>query len=181
MRKFFALLVLLSIASPAAAEGVGFKEAARAYAAEITGLRSELARSLIVPETEITPETFKGVCGAVGKRVKEISRKEGLIIRHAAVKYRNPGNRATAEEAEMIEMFATDRSITGKLDRVSRDGLEYTRYSAPIFVEQACLACHGPRDERPGFIVDKYPGETAYGFEAGDIRGIISILEKGMP
>ncbi len=55
------------------------------------------------------------------------------------------------------------------------EGRGYYRYSAPIYVEKACLACHGAKDKRPAFIVKKYPEDKAYGFKEGDLRGIISV------
>ncbi len=177
----FALSVLLfsSHSSRAFASGDLFKDRAAAIAAEITGMRCARAATLLSPQdesVEITVEVFKKTCGVVAKRVKEISTEESLKIRHAAVKYRNPKSRATEEEAQMIAMFDSDRTVTGKLDRVEVEGRLYRRYSAPIFVERACLKCHGERAQRLGFVLKKYPEDRAWGFGVGDIRGIVSIL-----
>ena len=46
----------------------------------------------------------------------------------------------------------------------------------PIFVEDACLACHGSKDKRPFFIVDKYPEDRAFDFKTGDLRGMVEVL-----
>jgi hypothetical protein len=61
---------------------------------------------------------------------------------------------------------------------IERGGESFFRYTAPIYVEKQCLACHGAKDKRPAFIVEKYPEDKAYGLEAGDFRGIISIRMK---
>ncbi len=179
-------LVLTSgvLTSGVGAAGVGaagdsFKDKAAAITAEITGMRSVRASKLHPASnvvSSITVESFKQTCGPVAKRVMEISKEQSVKIRHAALKYRNPKNAATPEEAAMMEMFDFDRSVTGKLDRIELEGTVYRRYSAPIFVEPACLKCHGDKDARPGFVLKKYPLDRAWGFGVGDIRGIISVL-----
>lgn len=182
MQKIFLALVLaLSLSATAAYAGVEdialahMKDNAEMDAAEIIEMRSALAKTFIQSGAEITPETFRKVCGAVGKRVAEISKKEGVTIRHAAIKYRNPKNKATDSEAALMKRFEEDK-LKQVWDSVEKDGAGYLRLTRPIFVEKACLACHGEKDSRPAFIVKKYPEDKAYGFKTGDLRGIISIL-----
>lgn len=168
-----------SAVTVSAQEDIAFeheKDSAAAYASEITELRSTLAGTFVKPGAEITEETFKNVCGAVGRRVKEISEKEGFIIRHASLKSRNPKNAATVEEAELIRKFEASKGLAKIWDAVTIDGKNYFRYSAPVYVNDACLACHGPKEKRPRFIVEKYPQDKAYGYSTGDLRGIISVL-----
>src|SRR3970040_752954 len=140
---------------------------------EIINMRSSLAQAFIKPDMEITEETFKNVCGAVAKRVKEIMEKDGYKIRHASAKYRNSVNAATPEEISILETFDRNREIKGQWDIAETDGKKFQRYMKPIFVEDACLACHGPKDKRPQFIVDKYPEDRAYDFKTGDLRGMV--------
>lgn len=178
-RTIVAILAALVLAPflATADETAARQDRAEAYASEIIDMRRDLAREFIKPGVEITQETFMQVCGAVGKRVKEISEKEGFEIRHAAVKYRNPANKATGEETELIESFVSDEDgIIDEWEMIERGGKNFFRYTAPIYVEKQCLACHGLKDERPQFIVEKYPEDKAYGFKSGDLRGIISIL-----
>ncbi len=145
-------------------------------ASEIIDMRSSLARDFIKPDAQITEETFNSVCGAVGKRAKEIMDAEGVIIRHATTKQRNPKNAASPDEAELISRFYSDKKLSEIFDEATMDGKTYLRYTRPIYTEEACLACHGAREKRPKFIVEKYPGDRAFGFKKGDLRGIISVL-----
>ncbi len=50
----------------------------------------------------------------------------------------------------------------------------------PIYVEIACLQCHGKKGEiLPSisqFLESKYPFDQAFGYELGDLRGGISIV-----
>jgi hypothetical protein len=43
-------------------------------------------------------------------------------------------------------------------------------------VQPSCLACYGPKDERPAFVKKDYPEDRAYSFEDGDLRGIYAVL-----
>ena len=178
-KRFFAALAVVALAGlsvqAAAEEGMDGRLKAERYAAEIIEMRSSLARTFIKPGMEITEETFKKVCGAVGKRVQEMT-AEGVVVRHAAVKYRNPRNEATAEETELIGEFDRDRDFKEMWDTATVEGKSYLRYTRPIFVEDACLACHGPAETRPAWIAEKYPTDRAYDFNSGDIRGIVSVM-----
>lgn len=172
------LFILSVFSRPALAQDDLDAKKARAVSAaeEIVQMRSTLARNFIKPGIEITEETFKNVCGAVAKRVKEIVETEGFKIRHAAAKYRNPVNAATLEEIRTLAEFDRNRNLNNKWDTVEVDGKRYQRYMKPMFVEDACLACHGPKDKRPQFIAEKYLDDRAYDFKAGDLRGMIAIM-----
>ena len=172
------VFIISMVTCPAhAGEEVGTKKAGAVLAAEeIIQMRSTLAQNFIKPDLEITEETFKNVCGAVGKRVKEIMEKDGYKIRHASARNRNPVNAATPDEINILESFDRNREIKGQWDIVETDGKKFQRYMKPIFVEDACLACHGSKDKRPKFIIDKYPEDRAYDFKTGDLRGMVEVM-----
>src|SRR3990170_160484 len=94
------IFILTIFTYPAHAEDeMGAKKTGAVSAAEeIIQMRSTLARNFIKPDMEITEETFKNVCWAVAKKVKEIMEKDGYKIRHASAKNRNSVNVATPEE-----------------------------------------------------------------------------------
>ncbi len=167
---------LLSVTAYAQDETADKKSGVVSAAEEIIHMRSTLAQNFIKPDTEITEETFKSVCGAVATRVKEIMEKDGYKIRHASSKYRNPVNAATQEEIGILETFDRNREIKGQWDVVETGGKKFHRYMKPIFVEEACLACHGQKEKRPGFIIDRYPEDKAYDFKTGDLRGMIEVM-----
>lgn len=151
------------------------EEKAMAAADEIITMRSTLAAEFIKPGAVIDEETFKKVCGAVAKRAKDITEKTGVKIRHAAVKNRNPINAADEREQAIIGRFEADKSLSELWENFDSEGKSFKRYTRPIFVEKACLACHGSKEARPEFIKTKYPDDKAYGFKEGDLRGIISV------
>ena len=181
-RSFMMFVVFVGVAFLAFAdESQEKKMKATAIADEIINMRSSLAKTFIKPDIQITEETFKSVCGAVGKRVKEISEREGIKIRHAATKNRNPMNATMAGEAEILSKFEKDKNLKEIWDIyeenvVGNGYYRYYSYIKPIFVEETCLACHGAKDKRPQFVIDKYPADKAYDFKVRDLRGMISIM-----
>ena len=180
MQKGFVALTLGLLILPVniwADEALEERRASAITAAdEIINMRSSLAQAFIKPDMEITEETFKNVCGAVAMRVKEISEKEVFKIRHAAIKNRNPNFAARPDEVKILETFDKDRGMREVWDTVEIEGKRYHRYMRPIFVEAACTACHGPKDKRPQFIVEKYPIDKAFDFNVGDLRGMIEVM-----
>ncbi|MCK5237042.1 MAG: DUF3365 domain-containing protein [Deltaproteobacteria bacterium] len=179
MKIILAIALIFVTATLAFAGGSALelrKEEVAGAAVEITRLRSERAREVIGTGVSVTPAVFKEVCGSVKKRAMAIAHEKSFKIRHAAVKNRNPKNAATAEELSIINSF-TDKDAQKSNDGIQTiEGQDYYRYSAPIYVEKACLSCHGAKENRPAFIVKKYPDDRAYGFKEGDLRGIISVL-----
>lgn len=181
MKLFFktilSLAVILSASLSYSDELIDVRKIkAKKIALELTGLRSQRAAGFIKPHTGITHDLFKSVCGFVKKRSLELAKNEGVIIRHAAIKHRNPGNAATKEEASFQNLFESNPEIREIWDETERNGRAYKRYILPIYVEEACLACHGEKESRPDFIKSSYSQDKAYGFKEGDIRGIIEIL-----
>lgn len=148
---------------------------AKEIADEITDLRSVRAASLLQSDKAVTPDVFKEVCGPVKKRAMAIAKKEGVKIRHAAIKNRNPAHAASDEEKSFHALFAKG-SETEIWDETTINKVAFARYVRPIYVEPACLSCHGEKDKRPAFIKKKYPEDLAYGFKAGDLRGIIEVM-----
>ena len=183
MRKalfFLALLVVFAVCGSATVRSEDKKASGEEIAAEIIELRETLAKNFIKPGAEVTEETFKGVCGAVAKRAREISTTQGVVIRHAAKKHRNPKNAPNEDEQKLIEKF-TGAGLKDFKDSVTVDAKSYSRYVRPIYVQEACLSCHGQKENRPAFIVEKYPDDRAFGFKAGDLRGIIIVLTPERP
>ncbi len=151
------------------------KTKAKKIADEITDLRSVRAVSLLQSDKAITPDIFKEVCGPVKKKAMSIAKKEGVKIRHAAIKNRNPSHAASAEELSFHALFEKGEE-TEIWDETTINKKSYKRYVRPIFVEPACLSCHGEKDKRPAFVKKKYPKDLAYGFKVGDLRGIIEVM-----
>lgn len=86
---------------------------------------------------------------------------------------RNPEHRADATELAAMEYFRQYPQQTTLFRPFYQHGEKFFLYARPIWVEQYCLKCHGEKTEAPAAIQAMY--DTAYNYEVGDLRGILSI------
>ena len=136
-------------------------------------MRSALAGSF---SGEPDLSTFAQVCRPVGARAKRLAEENGWKVAQLAAKYRNPGHRLDSEAERAYRLLADDPGLMGIWVRAEMDGRAGYRYFRRIVVEGSCLACHGPKDDRPQFVKDGYPEDRAYDFEVGDLRGLYSVF-----
>ena len=100
--------------------------------------------------------------------------KSGVRFNNVSDRPRNPNNKADAEEMKAMAFFRGNKeeALFFRPYR-DREGKPFYLYARPIWVEPYCLTCHGKREDAPPTIRDSYT--TAYDYEAGDLRGILSI------
>jgi diguanylate cyclase (GGDEF)-like protein len=86
---------------------------------------------------------------------ERLKQSEGYGFHITSLNPLNPGNQADVEESAALRSF-----VTGNQERIWSEeigGRTYTRYMAPLKVDQTCLECHAQQ-----------------GYKVGDIRGGIS-------
>ena len=138
-------------------------------------MRSQLATTISGDES-VDQQTFARVCKPVGKRAKEMAAQYNWVVQQVAERYRNPAHELDPH-AEAVSMRFRERSdLVRHWTRTTRDGTPGWRYFRRITVEPSCLACHGAKEERPAFVKENYPEDRAYGFEAGDLRGLYAVF-----
>lgn len=155
--------------------------AARQVAADLTGrLRDLLSR-------ELAAGGFAGavrVCAETAQQTtQEFAARAGHSVRRVSLKYRNVQNAPDAYERKKLEELAQLHArgqLPGEISEVvSEAGQAYLRYLKPITIAAMCLNCHGPRDslkpEIRQVLDDRYPGDRAIGYHAGDFRGAVSV------
>jgi hypothetical protein len=153
-------------------DGRGIGDVVREIEA-LNSLRSGLAASFT---GEPDQSTFAKVCKPVGAQAQRLAMENGWKIAQLAEKYRNPENELDYEARRVFKMMEDDEGLMGMWIKSEMDGKPGMRYFRRIMVEPACLACHGSKGSRPQFVKDGYPDDRAYGFEAGDLRGIYSVF-----
>jgi PAS domain S-box-containing protein len=140
-----------------------------------------------IPATFYAPELFSS--SFIVRNQHDLYNKERqrqglppLYYKMAAINPRNPVNQADAMESRLIAMFNTDRSATTYREIMELEGHRYLYVALPFLANtQACLKCHGKREDSPLQLQARYPGEGGLNENVGDIRAIISIrapLEK---
>ncbi|MHC4233498.1 MAG: Tll0287-like domain-containing protein [Planctomycetota bacterium] len=139
----------------------------------LNSLRSGLAASFT---GEPDQSAFAKVCKPAGAQVQRLAMEYGWQIAQLAEKHRNPKNELDHEARRVFKMMEDDEDLMGMWIKTEMDGKPGMRYFRRIVVEQACLACHGSKSGRPQFVKDGYPGDRAYGFDVGDLRGVYSVF-----
>ncbi len=87
---------------------------------------------------------------------------------------RNPANQADANElAAMAWHRANIRAEERTAVIHDADGQDYFHFTAPIWTEAYCLACHASQAAAPATIRQRY--DQAYDYKTGDLRGVMSI------
>ena len=98
----------------------------------------------------------------------------GVLFNNVSDKPRNAGNQADPEEMAAMAWFRQNPKSAERLERVAKTvGKGYLLYTAPIWIEQICLKCHGDKDAAPPSIRDNY--DAAYGYQLGELRGVASV------
>ena len=143
---------------------------------ELDRLRSQLAGAFLAEGVQADGRTFEAVCKPVKLKAMSVAEEQGWQIRQLAVKYRNPDNEAGAEARTALGLMRERPELEGLWSRIAREGRAGLLYQRRITVETACLACHGAESERPAFVKENYPADRAFGFAAGDLRGIYSVF-----
>ncbi|MDF1823512.1 MAG: DUF3365 domain-containing protein [Verrucomicrobiales bacterium] len=123
-----------------------------------------VCQSAAQPITSATGETF-----------------QGLSVSRTSLRVRNSdANRPDATDREILTQWARlsaqSQDIEPGIVQVSGTTVRYYR---PVFVQEACLKCHGPvefieKDVRD-FLAEAYPDDEATGYEEGDLRGAFRV------
>ncbi len=111
--------------------------------------------------------------GKISKNFREWM-GNGIGFNNVSDRPRNPANQADAVELEAMAYFrASPQSTQRFVPFTAADGAAYYHYSAPLWMEPHCLKCHGDPADAPRVISQRYP--DAFGYQAGELRGLISI------
>jgi PAS domain S-box-containing protein len=106
--------------------------------------------------------------------------KSGFTFNNVSDHPRNPFNQADAVEMAAIEHFRTNPDAELRFTPFTNAGGDhYYLYARPIRVEKYCLQCHGDKKQAPETIQLHY--DEAFGYQEGDLRGILSIKVPAMP
>ena len=123
---------------------------------------------------KIDKSVFKNTCMPVGKRIKKLKSKKGIVVKQVSHKNRNPNNSVPSAFEEYYQEFIKNSKLDHKVIVVNKK--EYALKRIPV--QESCLACHGDYKNRPNFIKKKYPKDKAHSFQVGDLRGVYLISNQ---
>ena len=172
---------------------------------EATEAKLSEEESIIKKGDSISQTVFRALSGELQQKIREtsigeaisycseraipltdsIAREYNAEIKRVATRYRNPVNKASPEEEEILEQFEDNLRQDEEIKPVVSEFEEYWQYNSPIVMRQSlCLNCHGKPEEdiaSEDYIAIQliYPEDKATGFSKGDLRGMWQIkLEK---
>ena len=127
---------------------------------------------------------FKGFVPAlVGTEIaNDFSLMTGYKLKQSSLKIRNPSNAPDEWEKKILKLFESPDypKGVGHGEFLVTGDKETYKYIKPIYVEKACLECHGEKKNIiPAirqFLAKRYPGDQTFGYKEGDLRGGISII-----
>lgn len=119
------------------------------------------------------------VCKEVAPAIADSTSTDGWTVRRVTDKFRNPDNRATLAELEILARF-NDPAAPKFIERWDKtDSTNTYSYYEPIRVGSLCLNCHGELQTlAPGVmqaVRKQYPGDKATGYQVGDLRGMFVV------
>ncbi len=98
----------------------------------------------------------------------------GYRFNNVSDRPRNPANRADQFELEAMAYFRANPRVEERMLPIQDDGgRRWFHYTAPIWIEDYCLKCHGEETDAPESIRSQY--SESYGYKEGDLRGVMSI------
>lgn len=187
MKKQFALATLLALSSAsvfAADDLAKYKDESRAVIGPfVQKLIAENKKAVM----EGGPESAIKVCKDIAPAMAgEVSRMNGLRLTRVSLKVRNPllGTADAWEQKQLMEFEkrAAKGEDTDKMEAaeiVKEPAGSYFRYMKAIALKPGCVACHGKPDDINANVkarlAEDYPHDQATGYEAGQIRGAVSI------
>jgi len=112
--------------------------------------------------------------------------KKGVSVKRVSLKYRNPADKPTVDEAKVLEQIQEDVNVGKKVPKMIVKEISKNSYKVykPLFIKKGvCLTCHGDAQTRDPeaykFIKAKYPDDKAIGYKEGDFRGafVVTIIK----
>jgi hypothetical protein len=156
---------------------------------QINSQREAMASTLGPPsgpgklDLVIDENTFKQVCQPVGMSLMEWAKAGAnspskLDARQVTDRYRNEKHKPNKQEKKILRDMHFDKDLVWKIVKESKNGEDGFRLYRRIDIQPSCLHCHGSKNSRPQFIVEKYPNDKAFGYPRGSLRGAYSVWIK---
>ena len=189
-KKLFNILMVAALAyvgGALAGDEIDQREQASRQAA--AQLLKQLGGALKKEMSNGGPEAAISVCRDLAPQISgTISRANGWRMTRVSNRVRNPLlGMPDAWELNALSEFEK-RAGQGESyqhmdagEVVEEGGARYYRFIKAIAVKPVCLVCHGSKDTIPEGVKAKlasdYPADRATGYQAGELRGAVSIKQ----
>ncbi len=146
-----------------------------AFAEACRGMVRENLRPAVTGTDEFTPELMSSTF--VTRRTFAQLEKSlpAYVYRQPTLSPLNPVNRADAFEAEIIQRFRESPGLELIKGTREVDGRASYFGAKPEVVQGKCLACHGEPDKAPAGLVERYGGQSGFGWTPGEVAGLTMV------
>lgn len=144
----------------------------------VMATKKELGKNLMKAIAEKGTAGAVDFCNIQALPITAAKAKEfNASIKRASDKPRNPENKATTRENEVISLFKGDLAEGKTPEAIVEKNADKFNFYYPITTNDMCLQCHGNpgkqiTNETYKTIKLKYPDDLAVGYTAGEVRGI---------
>ncbi|MCK5664715.1 MAG: EAL domain-containing protein [Thiotrichaceae bacterium] len=153
------------------------KENARTVRGMLMAYRSVYQKIFIERDVPINDTTIKFL---PAHAISRISRgftqwvDNGLSFNTVSDRPRNPMNQADKIELDAMQFFRQNKEAGERfVPYRTESGENFYHFSQPIIIKPRCMKCHGKKEMTHKSIQQRY--DTAYNYQIGDLRGLISI------
>lgn len=180
-----ALLAACRAAPAPPAQAVEADSASLALARQAAGtLGQQLLGALTAALERGGPGAAIGFCADSAQVWSARHQAEGVTVRRTSLRIRNPANRADLVERRILTYLAEQHAagtLPPEYHEVIADsaGTSWLHLARPVVVQPPCLTCHGDPGgfgaEVRRILAERYPADSATGYLAGDLRGMVSV------
>lgn len=109
----------------------------------------------------------------------EVSKAHGVKMKRVTVQQRNPLNRPTPEEINIMNTWMAAMAKAQQPTTIlTKTSTGFTYYKPLVIMNEMCLKCHGVVDTATPLgeaLKAAYPTDRATGYKMGDLRGMIVV------
>ncbi len=151
---------------------VEFDNALRSYVGK--HIRPEMEKR--VEPNQFIPEAMSTsfVARSVFQKVREAFPE--YILRFPSTNPRNPANKATPSEEQIIRYFQDHPKAESWSGTLTLEGESYFARAVPRRFETDCLRCHGRPEDAPASLLKRYGTTAGFGRSVGDVSADLAAI-----
>ena len=96
-------------------------------------------------------------------------------FKHAAPSPRNPINKASAIEMNIINKFQANPALKEWKGFTNKNGKKEYMIMKPIVAKERCLRCHSTPELAPSELVERYGTKNGFGRKVGEVIGTLTV------
>ena len=164
----------------AAVEFIGEKNSKALKELLMSNLKKEIKNHGLEGAVEFCSKNAIGLTDMISERAGE-----GVRLKRVSEQYRNPANKPDHADAFAYTYFEKYLKKEGhypqnfvlRMRHKMNKDIEIFRYFEPLYIQEACLKCHGEKVDPKvkAKIKELYPDDKATGYKLGDLRGFVAV------